>query len=29
MKTAAHLIASADVVRATGNDHLIDWSNDP
>jgi histidine ammonia-lyase len=26
MKTAAHLIASADVVRATGNDHLIDWS---
>jgi histidine ammonia-lyase len=26
MKTAAHLIASADVVRATGADHLIDWS---
>ena len=27
MKTAAGLVASADVVRATGNDHLIDWSN--
>ncbi|MEE4235224.1 MAG: histidine ammonia-lyase [Anderseniella sp.] len=27
MKTATNLIASADVVRATGNDHLIDWSN--
>ncbi len=26
MKTAADLVASAEVVRATGLDHLIDWS---